>query len=146
MAEISGCNILEDLYYLAGDKLVWARFEADGTVTAGVPDPGQAIAGKVVAVTAKKLGRTIERGKSMGTLESGKWVGPIPAPVSGEIIAINDGVTANPTLVNTDPYGEGWIVKLQPSDLEGEKADLVTGQAAVEAFRQLMTERGISCQ
>jgi len=146
MAEINGCNIPEDLYYLAGDKLVWARFEADGTVTAGVPDPGQAIAGKVVAVTAKKLGRTIERGKSMGTLESGKWVGPIPAPVSGEIIAINEAVTANPTLVNNDPYGEGWIVKLQPSNLEGEKADLVTGQAAVEAFRQLMTERGISCQ
>ena len=146
MAEINGCNIPEDLYYLAGDKLVWARFEADGTVTAGVPDPGQAIAGKVVAVTAKKLGRTIERGKSMGTLESGKWVGPIPAPVSGEIIAINEAVTANPTLVNTDPYGEGWIIKLQPSDLEGEKADLVTGQAAVEAFQQLMTERGISCQ
>jgi len=146
MAEINGCNIPEDLYYLAGDKLVWARFEADGTVTAGVPDPGQAIAGKVVAVTAKKLGRTIERGKSMGTLESGKWVGPIPAPVSGEIIAINEAVTANPTLVNNDPYGEGWIVKLQPSDLEGERADLVTGQAAVEAFQELMTERGISCQ
>jgi len=146
MAEINGCKIPEELYYLAGDKLVWARFEADGTVTAGVPDPGQAIAGKVVAVTAKKVGRTIERGKSMGTLESGKWVGPIPAPVSGEIIAINESVTANPTLVNNDPYGEGWIVKLQPSNLEGEKADLVTGQAAVEAFRQLMTERGVSCQ
>jgi len=146
MAEINGCNIPEDLYYLAGDKLVWARFEDDGTVTAGVPDPGQAIAGKVVAVTAKKLGRTIERGKSMGTLESGKWVGPIPAPVSGEIIAINEAVTADPTLVNNDPYGNGWIVKLQPSNLEGEKADLATGQAAVEAFQQLMTERGISCQ
>ena len=146
MAEINGCKIPEELYYLAGDKLVWARFEDDGTVTAGVPDPGQAIAGKVVAGTGKKLGRTIERGKSMGTLESGKWVGPIPAPVSGEIIAINEAVTANPSLVNTDPYGEGWIVKLQPSDLEGEKADLVTGQAAVEAFRHLMTERGISCQ
>jgi len=146
MAEINGCKIPEDLYYLAGDKLVWARFETDGTVTAGVPDPGQAIAGKVIAVTAKKLGKTIERGKSMGTLESGKWVGPIPAPVSGEIIAINEAVTSNPTLVNADPYGEGWIVKLHPSNLESEKADLVTGQAAVVAFQQLMTERGIFCQ
>jgi len=145
MAEINGCNIPEALYYLAGDKLVWARFEDDGTVTAGVPDPGQAIAGKVVAVTAKKLGRTIARGKSMGTLESGKWVGPIPAPVSGEIIAINEGVAASPTLVNEDPYGEGWIVKLQPSDPDGEKGELVTGQAAVEAFQQLMEEKGISC-
>ena len=146
MAEINGCNIPEDLYYLAGDKLVWARFEEDGTVTAGVPDPGQAIAGKVVAVTPKKLGRKVARGKSMGTLESGKWVGPIPAPVSGEIIAINAAIAASPALVNDDPYGEGWVVKLQPSDPEAEKGDLVTGQAAVDAFQQLMAEREISCQ
>ena len=146
MAEINGCNIPEDLYYLAGDKLVWARFEEDGTVTAGVPDPGQAIAGKVVAVTPKKLGRKVARGKSMGTLESGKWVGPIPAPVSGEIIAINEAIAASPALVNDDPYGEGWVVKLQPSDPESEKGDLVTGQAAVDAFQQLMAERHISCQ
>ncbi|MGB3903994.1 MAG: glycine cleavage system protein H, partial [Anaerolineae bacterium] len=66
MAIINGCSIPEDLHYFAGAKLVWARFEEDGTVTAGVPDPGQALAGKVVAVTPKKLGRTIARGKSMG--------------------------------------------------------------------------------
>jgi glycine cleavage system H protein len=146
MAVISGCNIPEDLYYLAGDKLVWARFEDDGTVTAGVPDPGQAVAGKVVAVTPKKLGRTIARGKSMGTLESGKWVGPIPAPVSGEIIAINEAVTGSPSLINDDPYGEGWIVRLQPSNVDEDKAELVTGQAAADAFQQLMAERDISCQ
>jgi glycine cleavage system H protein len=146
MAEINGCNIPESLYYLAGDKLVWARFEDDGTVTAGVPDPGQAVAGKVMAVTPKKIGKSIARGKSMGTLESGKWVGPIPAPVSGEIIAINDAVIANPSLVNDDPYGEGWIVKLQPSGPEEEKVDLVTGEAAIEAFQQLMSDRDISCR
>lgn len=146
MVEIRGCNIPEDLYYLAGDKLVWARFESDGTVTVGVPDPGQAIAGKVVAVTPKKLGRTVALGKSLGTLESGKWVGPVPAPVSGEIIAINEAIAANPALVNDDPYGEGWIVKLQPTNLEEDKAQLVTGQAAVEAFQQLTEEKDISCQ
>jgi glycine cleavage system H protein len=145
MAEINGCSIPEDLYYLAGDKLVWARFEDDGTVTAGVPDPGQAVAGKVMAVTPKKVGRTIARGKSMGTLESGKWVGPVPAPVSGEIIEVNEAVASNPSLVNDDPYGEGWIVRLRPTDAEADKAELVTGQAAIEAFQQLMAEREISC-
>lgn len=146
MAEINGCKIPEDLYYLAGDKLVWARFEDDGTVTAGVPDPGQAVAGKVMAVTPKKVGRTIARGKSMGTLESGKWVGPIPAPISGEIVEVNEAVAGNPSLVNDDPYGAGWIVKLRPTDAAEEKAELVTGQAAIEAFQQLMAEREISCQ
>jgi glycine cleavage system H protein len=82
----------------------------------------------------------------MCALETGKSVGPIPAPVSGEIIAINEAVTSNPTLVNSDPYGQGWIAKLRPSDLEGEKADLATGQAAIEVFQQLMTDRNISCQ
>ena len=146
MAEISGCNIPEDLYYLTGDKLVWARFEGDGTVTVGVPDPGQAVAGKVVAVTPKKLGRKVDLGKSVGTLESGKWVGPVPAPVSGEIVAINEAIAANPGLVNDDPYGEGWVVKLQPTNLEEDKAQLVTGQAAVEAFQQLIEEKNITCQ
>ena len=146
MAEIRGCNIPEDLYYLAGDKLVWARFEDDGTVMVGVPDPGQAVAGKVVAVTPKKLGRKVKLGKSVGTLESGKWVGPVPAPVSGEIVAINEAIADSPGLVNDDPYGEGWIVKLQPTNLEEDKAQLVTGQAALEAFRQLMEERDIACQ
>jgi glycine cleavage system H protein len=146
MAEIRGCDIPEELYYLAGDKLVWARFEDDGMVTVGVPDPGQAIAGKVVAVTPKKLGRKVKAGRSVGTLESGKWVGPIPAPVSGEIVAINEAIAANPELVNNDPYGEGWVVKLQPTKLEEDKAQLVTGQAAVEAFQQLMEEKDISCQ
>jgi len=145
MAEINGCNIPEDLYYLAGGKLVWARFEEDGTVTVGVPDPGQAVAGKVVAVTPKKVGRKVARGKSVGTLESGKWVGPIPAPVSGEIIAVNEAVKESPTLVNEDPYGEAWVVKLQPSKVEEDKADLVTGAKAIEAFQRLMEERDISC-
>lgn len=145
MAVIRNCSIPEELYYLAGDKLVWARFEDDGTVMTGVPDPGQAIAGKVVAVTPKKLGRTIARGKSLGTLESGKWVGPIPAPVSGEIIAINEAVTNNPGLINADPYGEGWICSLRPTNVEEDKAELVTGRAAVEAFERLMEEKDISC-
>lgn len=82
----------------------------------------------------------------MGTLESGKWVGPIPAPVSGEIIAINEAVTSNPTLVNSDPCGQGWIARLQPSNPGGEMADLATGQQAIEVFQQLMTDKGISCQ
>ena len=146
MAEIRGCSIPEDLHYLAGDKLVWARFEDDGTVTVGVPDPGQAVAGKVVAVTPKRLGRAVARGKSVGTLESGKWVGPVPAPVSGEIIEINEATKNNPGLINDDPYGEGWVVRLQPTDLEEDKAQLVTGQAAVDAFQQLMEEKGISCR
>lgn len=146
MTEVSGCNIPEDLYYLAGDKLVWARFEEDGTVTVGVPDPGQAVAGKVVAVTPKKVGRKVARGKSVGTLESGKWVGPVPAPVSGEIIAVNEAVKKSPTLVNEDPYGEAWVVKLQPSNLEEDKAELVTGQKAIETFQRLMEEKNISCE
>ncbi len=70
----------------------------------------------------------------------------MPAPVSGEIVATNSAVADNPGLVNDDPYGAGWIVQLQPSDLEEDKAQLVTGQAAVDAFEKLLEEKDISCQ
>lgn len=73
-------------------------------------------------------------------------MGPVPAPVSGEIVATNSAVADNPGLVNDDPYGAGWIVQLQPSDLEEDKAQLVTGQAAVDAFEKLLEEKDISCQ
>nr|NIN69451.1 glycine cleavage system protein H [Anaerolineae bacterium]NIN99498.1 glycine cleavage system protein H [Anaerolineae bacterium]NIQ82362.1 glycine cleavage system protein H [Anaerolineae bacterium] len=71
--------------------------------------------------------------------------GPVPAPVSGEIIALDEAVKNNPGLINDDPYGEGWIVRLQPTNVEEDKVELVTGQAAVEAFQRLMGEKGISC-
>ena len=145
MAEIHGCNIPEDLYYWP-EKHVWARPEDDGTVTIGITDVAQHLAKGIISVTPKKVGRKLKRGKSAGTLESGKWVGPVNTPISGEIVAVNEALQANPKLINEDPYGEGWFARIQPSDWETESRELVTGAEGVEAYRQFLEAEGISCE
>ena len=143
MTTVNNCNIPDDLLYQV-DKHVWVKREADGTVRIGITDPAQKLAGKIIVVTPKKVGRTITRGQSAGTIESSKWVGPIPSPISGEILEVNESPQANPTALNTDPYSN-WIVRVAPSNWDEEAQDLVTGQPGVEAYRALLEAQGIDC-
>ncbi|OGL05039.1 MAG: glycine cleavage system protein H [Candidatus Rokubacteria bacterium RIFCSPLOWO2_02_FULL_68_19] len=144
MATIFNCKLPEDLYYLV-DKHVWLRPAADGPVTVGISDVARHLAGTIVAVTPKKAGRAVPKGQSVATIESSKWVGPVPAPVSGEIVEVNETVRKNPRLVNEDPYGAGWLVKLRPSAWDAERAGLVTGSAGLEAYRAFLEREGIQC-
>ncbi len=143
MATVRGCNILEDRYYWV-EKHAWARLEADGTVTIGITDVAQNMAKGIVNATPKDTGRTVQKGKSAGTLESGKWVGPVTSPVTGEIVEVNEKVKATPSLINSDPYGDGWFVRVKPTDWAGESASLLTGDAAVAAYQKFMEEQNIS--
>lgn len=144
MAEVLGCRIPEDLWYNV-ERHVWARREPDGTVTVGITDVAQSLAGKIIVVSPKPPGRRVEKNKSAGTLESGKWVGSVPSPVSGEILAANTALKADPSIVNRDPYGEGWVVRLRPDDWEADRGDLLTGPEAVAAYRARMEREGIRC-
>jgi len=144
MATINGCNLPEDLYYLT-EKHVWARLEGGGLVTIGISDVAQHLAGNILSLTAKKVGRNVPKGQSVATIESAKWVGPVPAPVSGEIVEVNDAARKDPKVLNRDPYGEGWIVRLKPGDWDGDKAALATGQAGLEAYRAFLDSQGIRC-
>ncbi len=143
MAKIRGCEIPEDRYYWV-EKHAWARLEEDGTVTIGITDVAQNLAKGIVNATPKDAGRTVQKGKSAGTLESGKWVGPVTSPVTGEIVTVNDMVKGKPSLINSDPYGEGWFVRVKPTDWAGESASLLTGDAAVAAYQKFMEEQGIN--
>lgn len=144
MTTVNGCNIPDDLYYLV-DKHVWARPEADAVVV-GLTDVAQNLAKGIISVTTKRAGKSLAKGKSIGTVESSKWVGPVPAPVSGEIVEVNDALTSDPGLLNRDPYGLGWIAKLRADDWSADSADLVTGSAGVDAYRAFLDAQGISCQ
>ena len=144
MAEIQGCEIPEDLYYDV-EKNVWVRPETDGTVTIGMTDPAQTYSGRILFVRLKKVGTIIPEGKGLAILESGKWTGPVRTPLTGEIVAVNEALTTEPDLVNIDPYGEAWLVRLQPTKREQEFPLLVTGQVAVEAFRIRVAEEQIQC-
>jgi len=143
MATVRGCNIPEDRFYWV-EKHVWARLEEDGTVTIGITDVAQNMAKGIVNATPKDAGRAVQKGKSAGTLESGKWVGPVTSPITGEIAAVNEMMKAKPSLINSDPYGEGWFVRIKPTDWAGESASLVTGDAAVAAYQKFMEEQNIS--
>lgn len=144
MATANNCNVPEDLFYWVKEH-VWIRPEADGTVTIGMTDAAQHLAGIIVTATPKGAGKTVKKGKSSGTVESGKWVGPIKSPVSGEILAANEAIVKNPKLLNEDPYGTGWFVQIRPDDWATDKADLVTGAQAVAEYEAFLKAEGIDC-
>jgi len=128
------------------DRDVWARLERDGTVTLGMTDPAQTRCGKVVSVRFKAVGRRVAIGQSLATIESAKWVGPLPAPLSGVIAANNEaGFRADILAANREPYGAGWLVRLQPSAWEAERARLLTGPAAAERYRARIDEHKVNC-
>lgn len=143
MAQVRGCNIPEDRYYWV-EKHAWARPEADGTVTIGITDVAQRLAKGIINATPKEIGRTVQKGKSAGTLESGKWVGPVTSPITGQIVEVNEAAKAKPALINEDPYGQGWFVKVKPADWAGESVSLVTGESAVTAYQKFMEEQNLS--
>jgi glycine cleavage system H protein len=144
MATANNCNVPDHLLYWVREH-VWVRPEEDGSVIIGMTDAAQHMAGIIVTATPKKAGRSVQKGKSTGTVESGKWVGPIKSPVTGEIVAANEAVVSNPKLLNEDPYGQGWFVRVRPDNWEADKGDLLTGAEAVAAYEAFLKEEGIDC-
>jgi len=147
MAQVNGCELPEDrLYYINPEKnaFIWVK-EEDGLFKVGLTSVAAAMAGRLVAYTPKKVGKTVKKDKSVATIESGKWVGPVPAPFEGEIVEVNEALKANPSAVNDDPYGEGWIAKLKPANPEEAKSVLVDAQKAAELLKPIVEEKGVKC-
>jgi len=108
----------DDLYYDREHN--WARVEGQ-TVTQGVTDFGQALAGEIIYAEAPRVGREVKQGEPFTSMESGKWVGRIKAIVGGRIIAANEELEFDATVINRDPYGAGWLAKIalaDPKDLQ----------------------------
>ncbi len=106
-------EIPSDLRYAASHE--WARLEADGSVTVGISDHAQQALGDVVYVELPEVGDQLAAGQEAGVVESVKAASDIYAPVSGEVIAINEALADSPEQVNSDPYGS-WFFRLRPSD------------------------------
>ncbi|NPV55426.1 MAG: glycine cleavage system protein H [Anaerolineae bacterium] len=147
MANVRGCNLPEELYYNI-EKHVWAKLMDDGTVRVGMTAVAAKLAGSNLAgvtVKAKAIGQEVAQGKSVATVESSKFVGPVPAPVTGVLLRGNDKLAGDPNLASTDPYGEGWIAEMKPSNWDGENGVLVTGADGVAAYQQKLEADNISC-
>lgn len=105
-------NIPGDLRYTKDHE--WARSEGDGTVTVGITDFAQDSLGGVVYVELPAVGTKVSAGQTFGQVESTKSVSELFAPIGGEIVSKNEDLDGTPDLVNTDPYGQGWMVRIRP--------------------------------
>ena len=140
--KINECVIATDLYYAVEDN-TWARINEDGTVTIGMTDIAQSLAGPILHAKPKPVGKARKKGRPIATVESGKWVGPVKTPLSGEIIAVNEDLANDVQLINKSPYHKGWVVKIKPSDFDTEIKDMVTGDEAVTKYKEKIEKDGI---
>jgi glycine cleavage system H protein len=143
MANVRGCNLPDELLYDV-DNHIWYREVGDGSVKLGMTSVATAMAGQLVAFTPKKVGRSVETGKSCATVESGKWVGPAKSAAAGSVAAVNEAMVAKPSLANEDPYGAGWLVILKPADWAGVKAGLTPGSQVAPKYEAKMAADGFS--
>ena len=139
MVKVGDYELKEDLYYWGGGEKgegqTWAKPEPDGRIRVGITDLAGKLAGKIRFIRIKPPGRSVEQGKGVGTMETGKWVGPVESPISGTIEEINRTLRRKPQALNTDPYGDGWIALLKPSNAE-ELENLIHGEAAVDWYKK----------
>lgn len=122
----------EDLFYEKNH--FWAKDDGSGNIIIGATDFFQQLAGEIVFIELPMTGTKIEQSKTFSSLESGKWVGKVFAPFSGEIIETNEELEDSPELINESPYDEGWIAKIKPSDLDGEAGNLMKTGPDFEEF------------
>ena len=148
MTRIEGYDFPDDLWYHSREHL-WLRPEREGgrwIVTVGVDAVGQDALGEVVYVQLTEAGRAVGRGEAVGSLEAEKMVRPVLAPLSGTLAEVNAALMAAPRLLNREPYGQGWILRMQARDWEGEREELLHGEERVRAWiiaeLQAMKERG----
>ena len=104
----------------------WARL-SDGLVTVGITGYATEQLGDVVFVELPAVGKKVDAGKPFGVVEAVKTVSDLYAPISGEIAEVNEALSGNPALVNQEPYGEGWMIRLKPRD-PGDVAKLLSSQ------------------
>lgn len=127
MVEIEGYNLPEDLYYTKDHT--WARVEDNGTVTVGLDAFGAKAAGNIEFIDLPMEDDEFESGEAFGSLESAKWVGGLLMPVSGTIIQANESIEDELNLLVEDPYGEGWLIKVKPTNLKDDLKALIHDNA-----------------
>ena len=128
MAKVENYDMPEELYY--HKEHTWVKVEGD-IVKVGLYDFSQKLAGEISYIEMPEEGDQVNQDGVMGSFETGKWLGKVYAPVSGEVISINEDAEDDPTLINKDPYGAGWVFEMKMSD-SAELANLMKGEKAVE--------------
>jgi glycine cleavage system H protein len=137
MVEIGEYEVREGLYY--HKEHFWAKIE-DGLVRFGATDYGQKALKEIVFVELLEVEDEVKQNEAYGTLESVKAVVDLIAPVSGTVKEVNEALMDNPDAINKDPYGNGWLITVTPSDVDGELENIMNFDAAVDWFKALVEE------
>lgn len=138
------CEFVPELHY-DREYQIWVRREVDDTLSVGMTDISQTIAGRILHVRVRRPGTARPAGKPVATIESGKWAGPVPNLFDCVIESANEAVLAQPSLLNADPYA-AWIARVKPlGTAQQALTDLVTGAQAFEGFCQRCRRDEIRC-
>jgi glycine cleavage system H protein len=129
-------DIPAELYYT--EEHEWIQRTGDDTVRVGITDYAQSALGDVVFVQLPDVGAAVTAGESFGEVESTKSVSDLYAPVSAKVVAVNGDLEGSPQLVNSDPYGEGWLVDLEVE--AGTLDDALSGLLSADAYRATVAE------
>jgi glycine cleavage system H protein len=137
MVKVEDYEVPENLYY--HKEYLWAKVEGD-KVRIGMIDFAQKQLHDIVYVELPSAGDELTQGEPFGTLESVKAVSDLVAPVSGTVEEVNEELESKPELLNEDPYGEGWLVVVSPTNLDADLKQILNFDAAVEWHKELAKE------
>lgn len=139
MVEIEGYKLPDELYYTKDHT--WAKVEDDGTVTVGMDAFGAKAAGNIEFIDLPMEDDEFEAGEAFGSLESAKWVGGLLMPVSGTVVKVNENIEDELSLLPKDPYGEGWLIKVKPSNLNDDLRALIHGDGVAPWLKKEIETR-----
>jgi len=137
LVEVEGYKVLEGLYY--SKDWMWIKIE-DGKARVGITDYAQKQMREIVFAELPSVGDEVSKDEAFGTLESVKSVSDLISPLTGKVVEVNEKVTESPEVINEDPYGEGWLIVIEPSNLEEELKTLMNFEQAVEWYREVAKE------
>lgn len=137
MVKVGNFEVVEDLYY--SKDWMWVKVE-DGRVRTGITDYAQKQLRDIVFAELPDVGKEIAKGEPFGTVESVKSVSDLVASISGKIEEVNKKVSDNPEILNGDPYGEGWILLVTPTNLEKDLETLMNFEKALEWHKEMAKE------
>ena len=130
---VAGFEFPESLHYLV-DEQVWAEWLDDGTARVGITALGVHLAGEVYMCRPKAPGAVVEQGRAVAVVELAKSIVSVKSPVGGRVVEVNARLAAEPSLVHRDPYGAGWLARVQVVDRVADQAALLPGAEAGEAM------------
>jgi len=125
MVEIEGYKLPDELYYTKDHT--WAKIEENGSVTVGLDAYGAKAAGNIEFIDLPMEDDEFEAGEAFGSLESAKWVGGLLMPVTGTITGVNEDIEDDLNILKEDPYVEGWLIKIKPTNLKDDLKGLIHG-------------------